>query len=442
MRGREHGRRATLVAVTVLTAAFLGAAAHADPGTPAGPGQNAGQNPGQNPGPIPDQGVIDRAKADVRDRQSAAERIRQALDAASGRLHALEARAGLAAEAYDTAVAQAATAVQAADSARVHAAAALDAQHQAEERLGAFAAAAYRQGPDLAAALTLLHAGSLHDFAVQRQALANHDAAEAMAVADARQATDDASAARQKADRTAADQRRAEALAESALGAARAAAADAQGQVKGIQAQQDALLRELAAAQGAEVGLERQREAGLAEIVARQVAARQAAAAAATAAAAAGKARHGQAHASSAGGATWTATAGGASTGPAPYAEGAVRLMLSYIYAQLGKPYVWGGAGPDVFDCSGLAMRGLEAGGWSFPHPAQWQYLAMHPLTYDQLRPGDLVFWAEDAEDPHTIYHEAIYIGNDRIIQAPHPGGVVEQQSLWVNGTPSFYGRP
>jgi cell wall-associated NlpC family hydrolase len=125
-----------------------------------------------------------------------------------------------------------------------------------------------------------------------------------------------------------------------------------------------------------------------------------------------------------------------------PYAEGAVRQMLNYIYAQLGKPYVWGGAGPDVFDCSGLAMRGLEAAGWSFPHPAQWQYLAMHSLAFNELRAGDLVFWAEDPGNPHTIYHEAVYIGNDRIIQAPHPGGVVEQQSLWVNGTPSFYGRP
>ncbi|NUP48873.1 MAG: hypothetical protein HOW97_16440, partial [Catenulispora sp.] len=125
-----------------------------------------------------------------------------------------------------------------------------------------------------------------------------------------------------------------------------------------------------------------------------------------------------------------------------PNADGAVRTMLNYIYAQLGKPYVWGGAGPDVFDCSGLAMRGLEAAGWSFPHPAQWQYLAMHPVGYSQLRPGDLVFWAEDGSDPHTIYHEAIFIGNDRIIQAPRPGGVVEQQSLWVNGPPSFYARP
>ncbi|WP_194926079.1 C40 family peptidase [Catenulispora pinisilvae] len=427
MRGRGNGRRATLVTATVLAAVLLSTVAYADPSTPV----------------IPGQGDIDRAKADVRDRQSAADRIQTALDAADGRLRSLQASAGLAAEAYDTAVAQAATAAQAADAARTSAAAALDAQHQAEQRLGAFAAETYRQGPDMAAALTLLHASSLHDFAVQRQALANHDAAEALAVAGARQATKAAAAARQQADRTAADQRRAQARAQSALDAARAAAAGAQAQLAGIQAQRDGLVRELAAAQGVEVGLEQQRQTGLAEVAAQQAAARQAAAAAAAAArsAAASGASQARAQAAAGGGGAMSVPSAGA-VGPVPFADGAVRLMLNYIYAQLGKPYVWGGAGPDVFDCSGLAMRGLEAGGWSFPHPAQWQYLAMHPLTYSQLRPGDLVFWAEDGGDPHTIYHEAVYIGNDRIIQAPHPGGVVEQQSLWINGTPSFYGRP
>jgi cell wall-associated NlpC family hydrolase len=426
MRGRGHGRRAALVTAAILTTALLGSAAHADPGTPAVPGQ----------------GDIDRAKAAVQDRQSAADQIQAALDAAGTPLHSLQARAGLAAEAYDTAVAQAATAQQAADAAQTHAAAALDAQHQAERLLGAFAAEQYRQGSDMAASLALLHAGSLHDFAVGRQVLANHDAAQARAVAEARQTTKDAATARQQAEQTAADQRRTQAQAQSALDAARAAAADAQNQVAGVQAQQDTLLRELAAAQGVELGLERQREAGLAAEAARRAAAAgdSASAASAASAASSGAATHRGPNPSY--GSTSAPVSSTTSAPPAPYAEGAVRAMLDYIYAQLGKPYVWGGAGPDVFDCSGLAMRGLEAGGWSFPHPAQWQYLAMHSLTYAQLRPGDLVFWAEDAADPHTIYHEAVYIGNDRIIQAPHPGGVVEQQSLWVNGTPSFYGRP
>jgi cell wall-associated NlpC family hydrolase len=437
----------TLAAATVLTAltaALLGAAAHADPGVPVPP--------------IPGQGDVDRAKADVRDRQDAADRIQAALDTASRRLRTLEARAGLAGEAYDTAVAQAATATAAVAGAQARVAAALVAQQQAEWRLGAFAAETYRQGPDLAEAFILLHADSLHDFAVRQRALANHDAAEAQAVSAARQATQDATTAQQKADQAAADQRRAEVRAVTALEAARTAAADVQTRVAGIRAQQDVLERQLAAAQGIALGLERQREAGLAELTARQEAARQEAAreaaarqeaarlAAAAASQAAASAASKATESGSAASASPSQATSAASSAPAadgvPDAQGSVRLMLSYIYAQLGKPYVWGGAGPDVFDCSGLAMRGLEAGGWSFPHPAQWQYLAMHPLTYDQLRPGDLVFWAADDTNPHSIYHEAIYIGNDRIIQAPHPGGVVEEQSLWINGTPSFYGRP
>lgn len=439
MRGRGDGRRAALVTATVLTATLLGAAAHADFGTPAVPA-------------VPGQGDIDRAKAAVQDRQSAADQIQAALDAADTRLRGLQARAGLAAEAYDTAVVQAAAAAQAADAARTHAAEALAEQQQAERRLGAFAAEQYRQGSDMAAALALLHAGSVHDFAVAKQALANRDAAEAQAVTEARQATKDAATARQQAEQTAADQRRTQAQTQNALDAARAAAVDAQSQVAVIQGQRDGLLTRLAAAQGVEIGLERQREAGLAALAAHQAASRQAAAAsaraqqAAASAAARASAAHAQPPAASSGSDTSAGISGLASSATpraaAPYTDAAVHSMLTYIYAQLGKPYVWGGAGPDVFDCSGLAMRGLEAGGWSFPHPAQWQYLAMHPLTYAQLRPGDLVFWAENASDPHTIYHEAVYIGGDRIIQAPRPGGVVEQQSLWINGTPSFYGRP
>jgi cell wall-associated NlpC family hydrolase len=87
-------------------------------------------------------------------------------------------------------------------------------------------------------------------------------------------------------------------------------------------------------------------------------------------------------------------------------------------------------------------MRGLQAAGLTYPHPAQWQYLAMRPVAYSQLQPGDLVFWAADSADPHSIYHEAVFVGADRVIQAPHPGGVVDVASLWDNGVPSFYARP
>jgi cell wall-associated NlpC family hydrolase len=426
MRMRGRGRRVALVAACATAAALLGVTAHADPGGAGGSGGSGG-SPAVT---IPGQDTIDRAKADVRYRQAAVGQIQASLAAADHTLRGLEAAAGLAAEAYDTAVAQAATATRTAADAQNQAAAALGAQHEAERRLGAFAAAMYRQGPDMARLTALMHADSLHDFATRQQALANYNAAGAFAVKDARRTARDATEARQKAEQAARDREAAEAQARTARDRAQSAAVASLAQVSGIRTQQNTLLGQLAAAQGVAVGLERQRQAGLAEAAARAEAARRAAARAA-----AGTGR------SSGSGSHSAPTAAHAGSAP-PNAGGAVRTMLNYIYAQLGKPYVWGGEGPDVFDCSGLAMRGLEAAGWSFPHPAQWQYLAMHSLTYSQLRPGDLVFWAEDDSNPHTIYHEAIYIGNDRIIQAPRPGGVVEQQSLWVNGPPSFYGRP
>ncbi|MBC3842911.1 C40 family peptidase [Streptacidiphilus sp. 4-A2] len=104
-------------------------------------------------------------------------------------------------------------------------------------------------------------------------------------------------------------------------------------------------------------------------------------------------------------------------------------------------PYVWGGAGPETFDCSGLTMRAWERAGVELPHFAADQYARSRPLDYSQLRPGDLVFWSHDGT-PQDIYHVALYLGDDRIIEAPRTGAVVKVASLWIMGVPSYYGRP
>ncbi|NUR31745.1 MAG: hypothetical protein HOV83_38890, partial [Catenulispora sp.] len=109
MRVRGRGRRVTLVTACAMVAALLSGAAHADPGGP-GSGRDGsggyGYGGGDNPAPnIPGQGAVDRAKADVRARQVAVDGIQASLTAADRTLHGLEAAAGLAAEAYDTAVA-------------------------------------------------------------------------------------------------------------------------------------------------------------------------------------------------------------------------------------------------------------------------------------------------------------------------------------------------
>ncbi len=94
----------------------------------------------------------------------------------------------------------------------------------------------------------------------------------------------------------------------------------------------------------------------------------------------------------------------------------------------LGVPYVWGGASPSGFDCSGLVMYVYAQLGVSLPHFAAAQYGFGTPVSRDQLQPGDLVFF--DGLD-----HVGIYIGGDQMIHAPHTGDVVKIAPLGDGGS-------
>jgi cell wall-associated NlpC family hydrolase len=98
--------------------------------------------------------------------------------------------------------------------------------------------------------------------------------------------------------------------------------------------------------------------------------------------------------------------------------------------------------GPGTFDCSGLAMRAYESAGIDLPHFAAFQYQASHPLTYSELQPGDLLFWATNPGDSNTIYHEAIYLGGGKMVQAPKTGWDVMISNMWMWGPIQFYARP
>jgi cell wall-associated NlpC family hydrolase len=113
----------------------------------------------------------------------------------------------------------------------------------------------------------------------------------------------------------------------------------------------------------------------------------------------------------------------------APAASGRAAAALAFAYAQLNKPYRFGGAGMRSFDCSGLTMQAYAAAGISLPHSAAAQQHAGRRVPLSQLQPGDLVFWGNPA------YHVGIYIGGGRVLDAPHTGTVVKIQSLW--GRPS-----
>jgi cell wall-associated NlpC family hydrolase len=91
---------------------------------------------------------------------------------------------------------------------------------------------------------------------------------------------------------------------------------------------------------------------------------------------------------------------------------------VAYAEAQLGKPYVWGGAGPYGFDCSGLVMMAWQAGGVSLPHFTGDQWADAYHISGSQLEPGDLVF-------SNGFGHVQMYVGHGEVIQAPHTGEVV-----------------
>jgi len=117
-----------------------------------------------------------------------------------------------------------------------------------------------------------------------------------------------------------------------------------------------------------------------------------------------------------------------------PPVSGSAGAAVAYAYAQLGKPYRFGGSGPGSFDCSGLTMRAWGAAGVSLSHSSSAQQHEGTRVSLSALQPGDLIFWGNPS------YHVAIYIGGGRIIAAPHTGTVVQIQGIW--GSPSMAVRP
>lgn len=123
-----------------------------------------------------------------------------------------------------------------------------------------------------------------------------------------------------------------------------------------------------------------------------------------------------------------------------PPSSGGAQAAISFAYAQLGEPYEWGAAGPNRWDCSGLTMKAWAAAGRSLPHNSGMQYRYSTPISYGQLRRGDLIFWSSNGSSS-GIYHVGLYIGDDQMIHAPNPDTEVKVSNIWYMGTPSHYGR-
>jgi cell wall-associated NlpC family hydrolase len=99
-----------------------------------------------------------------------------------------------------------------------------------------------------------------------------------------------------------------------------------------------------------------------------------------------------------------------------------INVMLAAAMSRKGLPYVWGGSGPNVFDCSGLVQWSFAQAGITMPRVAAEQALTGPAVPVSQLQAGDLLFYHTDPTDPGYISHVAIYLGNGWMIEAPEPG--------------------
>ena len=104
---------------------------------------------------------------------------------------------------------------------------------------------------------------------------------------------------------------------------------------------------------------------------------------------------------------------------PVVTGSGGARVAVQWAYRELGKPYQWGAAGPNSFDCSGLTQYVWGKAGVYLDHYTGSQWNEGQHVSRDQLQPGDLVFFGSD------LHHVGLYVGNSNMIEAPYTGANV-----------------
>jgi cell wall-associated NlpC family hydrolase len=110
---------------------------------------------------------------------------------------------------------------------------------------------------------------------------------------------------------------------------------------------------------------------------------------------------------------------------PAPAPNGNAETAVDAALSQVGKPYQWGAAGPNSFDCSGLTMWAWAQAGVGLPHNSGAQYGATPRVSQGDWQPGDLLFFGS------PIHHVAMYIGGGQMVEAPYTGASVRVVSAY-----------
>lgn len=96
--------------------------------------------------------------------------------------------------------------------------------------------------------------------------------------------------------------------------------------------------------------------------------------------------------------------------------SGRASTVINAAMAQIGKSYVFGAAGPNAFDCSGLTSWAYRQAGVNLPRTSQAQYGVGRAVSLADIQPGDLVFYYGQSPS-----HVAIYIGNGQVVHASNP---------------------
>ncbi|NEM91987.1 C40 family peptidase [Galbitalea soli] len=138
---------------------------------------------------------------------------------------------------------------------------------------------------------------------------------------------------------------------------------------------------------------------------------------------------------------------GGSSNPPGPPDVSAVGGAIAFAEAQLGEPYVLGGMGPNVWDCSGLTKAAYASVGvYIGTHSATDQYNTMKSegrlIPLSQRQAGDLLWYSDGGTTWGSKYHVTLYIGNGEMIEAPYPGATVRIRAVRYGDLVPYAGRP
>ena len=132
---------------------------------------------------------------------------------------------------------------------------------------------------------------------------------------------------------------------------------------------------------------------------------------------------------------------GGGGGTPPPVYKGPTNTqaekVVAFVYAQIGKPYVFGASGPNSYDCSGLTSAAWASVGISIPRTSEEQWAGLPHVPTSDMQPGDILVF-------NGAGHVGIYVGGGMMIDAPHTGLDVQKVALsgWYASTLDGVVRP